>query len=169
MNGVIRSAGGAALVLALAMLPGGSAAAQDSVEIRADGPDVSNSAAGASNVRMERNAGRQQANSGDGQGNQEVRRAPRDDQRQRNRSERRNRDNSDGGGEAAPIEGYGEGWVPGPEAAPADPAAAIPAGGSETNPVRLPSTGAGIDPSLPAALAASIAAAAAVAGLRRQR
>lgn len=164
MTDLIRPAGGATLALALAMLLAGGAAAQDSLEIRADGPDVSNSAAGADNVRMERNPGRQQANSGDGQGNQEVRRAPRDNQRQRDRSERRNRNNNNNnGGETAPVEGYGEGWVPEPEAA------AIPDGGSETRPVQLPSTGVGIDPSLPVALVASIAAAAAAAGVRRRR
>ncbi len=162
MNGSMKPASGVALAFMLAALLGSGAAAQDSLEIRADGPDVSNSAAGADNVRMERNPGRQQATSGDGQGNQEVRRAPRDSQRQRNRSERRNRNNN-GGGETAPVEGYGEGWAPGPEAD------AVPAGGSETKPVQLPSTGVGIDPSLPAAVVASIAAAAAAVGIRRRR
>ncbi len=163
MIGSIKPAGGVGLAFTLVVLLGGGAAAQDSLEIRADGPDVSNSAAGADNVRMERNPGRQQATSGDGQGNQEVRRAPREDRRERNRSERRNRNNNSGGGETAPVEGYGEGWVPGPEAD------AVPAGGSETRPVQLPSTGVGIDPSLPAAVVASIAAAAAAAGIRRRR
>ena len=166
MGTFVRSAGVAAVAFSLAVLLGGGAAAQDSLEIRADGPDVSNNAAGADNVRMERNPGRQQASAGDGQGNQEVRRAPRDDQRQRDRSERRNRNNG-GGGEAAPVEGYGEGWAPGP-AAPVE-GAAVPAGGSETNPVQLPSTGVGIDPALSGALVAGIAAAAAAAGLRRRR
>jgi hypothetical protein len=153
----------AATAVALVLL-GQSVAAQD-IEIRADGPNQSSSAAGADNVRMERNPGRQEANAGDGQGNQEIRRSPREDRGgQRDRSERGNRNS----GEAAPASGFGAGTAAAPETA-ADGQAAVPAGGSETSPVRLPSTGGGTVPGLSAALVVAISAAAAGAAALRRR
>ncbi len=173
-----RLSAGTALAALLALSATGVAVGQDSVEIRADGPDVVDSAAGADNVRVELNPGRQQAAAAQGEGNQEIRRAPRDDQ-ERQRDER-NRDrggnNADGGGggdagaapaETAPV-----------EAAPAEAPRALPEESSRASqqavdqprPVRLPSTGAGLAGSMTPGVAAFAAAGAALGGfvLRRR-
>ena len=176
-----RLSAGTALAALLALSATGVAVGQDSVEIRADGPDVVDSAAGADNVRVELNPGRQQAAAAQGEGNQEIRRAPRDDQ-ERERDER-NRDrgnNADGGGgddagggsessavgaapaEAAPVEA--------PQAQPEESSRATQQVADQPRPVRLPSTGAGLAGSMTPGVAALAAAGAALGGcvLRRR-
>lgn len=169
MSRLGRVAGVLALALAVVGAEAPGVGAQDSIEIRADGPDSVDSAAGADNVRMERNPGNQQANAADGTGNQEVRRAPREE-RDRGRNRDRSGRGGDGGGEAAPVEGYGEGIAAAPEPAAAQDAAA---GGSATRPVQLPSTGAGAVAGVAglagAALAALLAAGIGAVGLNRRR
>jgi len=138
---------GAMLAAIMAIGLAGSALGQDTIEIRADGPTVADSAAGADNVRVELNPGRQQAVASQGQGNQEIRRAPTaGGERQRGDRDRNRAGNSGGGG-------GGEGGVAdaAPEAAPGDdaqnePQAPAPAAADmapQPRPVQLPSTGAG--------------------------
>jgi len=163
-----RMLAGTALAVLISVGAAGSALGQDTIEIRADGPDVTDNAAGADNVRVELNPGRQQANAAQGTGNQEIRRAPRQD-REQNRDRNRDRAGRNSGGEAA---------EPAPvEAAPAEAAAAesqvapqaAPASGSETRPVQLPATGVGMVNAVPGALALLGGGAAAAAWLVRRR
>lgn len=159
------------------LLAGGSASSalgQDTIVIRADGPDVSNSAAGADNVRVEANPGRRQVALGQGQGNQEIRRAPRPN-REQNRDRDRSRNNRDQGGEAAaPASAPAPAPVPVAEATEAQPVAeSNVAQGSETQPIALPSTGAGLIDVVPRLVAllsgGAIAAGAGWSGRRRQQ
>jgi hypothetical protein len=155
-----RFATGTVLAALLTIGLAGSTLGQDSVEIRADGPDVTDSAAGADNVRVELNPGRQQAAAGQGVGNQEIRRAPRDDsERQRNDRDRTRAANSGGdaagGGDAGGSEGGVEAAAPAAapaDAAPAEPQAPAASGNAQAapRPVQLPSTGSGLVGSLPA-------------------
>jgi hypothetical protein len=191
-----RVASGVAMAVALTLGVSLAAGAQD-IEIRDDGSNVSHSAAGASNVRMERNGGRETALSGDGQGNQEIRRGGRNDREDRTRTHGQNKDNGDsyggnsgaagdsyaggdsyGGGMSAYVDPAAAGWQPEPvpDAAGYTPApvaaaapAAIPAGGSPTNPVLLPRTGSPVfDPAGLVAALGSGAVVSAMFGLRRR-
>lgn len=152
---------GAAFATALSLGLAGGVVAQDAVEIRANGPNVVDNAAGADNVRVEVSPGRRQAAASEGQGNQEIRRAPRDD-RARQRDDRdRNRGGNNGGGDSGAAGAA-------PAAAPADSARADPQAAAEgrgaatsqaatkgvgtaapqAKPVQLPSTGSGLVGSL---------------------
>lgn len=154
----------AGAVVAVAVGVGGASGgfAQD-VQIRDDGPNVSNSAAGASNTRIERAPGNQQAISNNGQNNREAKRASRGENRQ-------NKDDSggNGGGEPAPSDGFLNPDTSGlQEPAPvAEPVAAetaqpapAPASGSATSPIQLPKTGTGgVDLSMISAIVAAAGA-----------
>ena len=144
-----RLALGVAFATALSLGLAGGAVAQDAVEIRANGPNVVDNAAGADNVRVEVSHGRQQAAASEGQGNQEIRRAPRDDRARQRDDRARNRGGNNGGGgaEAAPVdtaqaepqaatEGRG---AAAPQAATQGVGTAAP----QAKPVQLPSTGSG--------------------------
>lgn len=151
-----RVVGGAAVAAVLVGTTAAGARAQDTIEIRDDGGYVSDSAAGPDNVTIERNPGSQRALAAEGTGNQEIRRAPR-----QNRERDRDRGGRGGGGNAAPAEGgVADAGAAPVETAPA-PAVIAPAEGAAPQPVQLPSTGAG---GLPIELAVALAAAAAGLG-----
>jgi LPXTG-motif cell wall-anchored protein len=156
------------VALALAAALGGSwalpAMAQNNgIVIQNNGVSQSDSAAGADNVRISRDAGASSSNMGAGTNNEVVRaeKAPKD----RNRKNRSN-DEVAAPAEAAPAEGdyqaYGEGEAPAepvaPDAAPQEMAHPVD---DMTAPIKLPNTGAG----LPSSSLTAIAAAALVAGL----
>lgn len=170
-----RALTGAGFAMALTLAAGGGAFAQD-ISIQDNGGNVNDSQAGASNVRMERNPGQEQALEGAGQGNQNIRR-----ERQQRERERQDRGNRGGDGMAAPAEEWVDpnaaGWAPAPEwvePAPAAQPAPAQVGGAPAPVIALPSTGAGsagIGGILPAIVAAGAAAAAFAGGrigLRRE-
>ena len=160
-----RAVSGVAMAVALTFGVTLAAGAQN-IEVHDDGSNVSHNASGASNVRMERNNGREAALSGDGQGNQEIHRG-RNNVPDRSRTHGQNKGGKDSyGGDSYNGDSYGgdsyggqmagyvdpasQSWQPEAIAdASAAPVAAmpaapvIPAGGSPTNPVRLPNTGTG--------------------------
>ncbi|MCC6315307.1 MAG: hypothetical protein IT337_14990 [Thermomicrobiales bacterium] len=158
---VARATAGAVIAVALGFGFIGIASAQD-VRISNDGPNVTSSAAGADNVRVERNPGRQQAVGGDGVGNRVERRQAKRE-RDRNKNDRGGGNEVAAAPEAAPVDegGQQEAWAPESD---------VPAGGSESKPVKLPSTGVGeIGGLLPLAAIAGAVAAGALGTRRLQR
>jgi hypothetical protein len=170
-----RLAAGAAVAMTITIGIAGTGLAQD-IQISDNGGNVSNSAAGASNVRMERSGGREAALSGDGQGNQEIRRGNRAARPERERNRDRGGNNGGEWNDEAAAEGYMDpaaaGWEGEPEWQPEpvwEPeAAAVPASGSPTSPIRLPNTGSALA-GLATVISGLMAAAAASAGLAVRR
>jgi LPXTG-motif cell wall-anchored protein len=167
---IIAAAVAAALLTGWAMP---SAAQQNGVVIQNNGVDSSDSAAGADNVRISNNPGNGQSLSGGGLNNDIG------TKKERNRKDRGARNNA----EAAPVEEYAAADENVPPAE-GDYQAYGDEGSGETVPaveesvvdsssqqvVKLPSTGAGIENSMPLAAAAGLAALALGAtNLRRRR
>jgi LPXTG-motif cell wall-anchored protein len=161
-----------AALVAAALLTGWalpSAAQQNGIVIQNNGVDSSDSAAGADNVRISNNPGNGQSLSGGGLNNDIG------TKKERNRKDRGARNSA----EAAPAEEYAapaEEYVPPAEGdyqAYADEGAVEPApavDSSSQQVLKLPSTGAGSETSLPFAAAAGLAALALGAtSLRRRR
>jgi LPXTG-motif cell wall-anchored protein len=165
-----------AAVVAAALMTGWAmptAAQQSGVVIQNNGVDSSDSAAGADNVRISNSPGSGRTASGGGVNNATGTANDRD------RKDRGARNNA----EAAPVEEYaaaGDGYVPPAEGAYlpsgeeayAEPVPAVDESvdASSGQVLKLPSTGAGIDTSMPVAAAAGLAALALGAlSLRRRR
>jgi LPXTG-motif cell wall-anchored protein len=165
-----------AVVVAAALVTGWAmpaAAQQNGIVIQNNGVDSSNSAAGADNVRVSNSPGTGRTESGGGLNNATGTANDRD------RKDRGARNNA----EAAPVEEYaaaGDGYVPPAEGAylPAGeegyvepvPAVEESVDSSSEQVLKLPSTGAGIETSMPVASAAGLAALALGAlSLRRRR
>jgi LPXTG-motif cell wall-anchored protein len=156
-----------AAVVAAALVTGWglpTAAQQNGVVIQNNGVDSSDSAAGADNVHISNSPGSGHSASGGGVNNSTG------EAKDRNRKDRGARNNA----EAAPVEEYaaaGDGYVP-PAESDYQPVPAVEenATSSSGQVLKLPSTGAGIETSLPLAAAAGLAALALGAtSLRRRR
>ena len=161
-----------AAVVAAALLTGWampSAAQQNGVVIQNNGVDSSDSAAGADNVRISNNPGNGRSTSGGGLNNTIG------TTKDRNRKDRGARNNA----EAAPAEEYvppaegdyqayaDEGYV---EPVPAVEESVVDVSAEQEQVLKLPSTGAGIETSMPLAAAAGLAALAlGGTSLRRRR
>jgi len=161
-----------AAVVAAALLTGWampSAAQQNGVVIQNNGVDSSDSAAGADNVRISNNPGNGRSMSGGGLNNTIG------TTKDRNRKDRGARNNA----EAAPAEEYvppaegdyqayaDEGYV---EPVPAVEESVVDVSAEQEQVLKLPSTGAGIETSMPLAAAAGLAALAlGGTSLRRRR
>ncbi len=161
-----------AAVVAAALLTGWampSAAQQNGVVIQNNGVDSSDSAAGADNVRISNNPGNGRSMSGGGLNNTTG------TTKDRNRKDRGARNNA----EAAPAEEYvppaegdyqaytDEGYV---EPVPAVEESVADVSADQEQGLKLPSTGAGIETSMPLAAAAGLAALAlGGTSLRRRR
>ena len=161
-----------AAVVAAALLTGWampSAAQQSGVVIQNNGVDSSDSAAGADNVRISNNPGNGRSMSGGGLNNTIG------TTKDRNRKDRGARNNA----EAAPAEEYvppaegdyqayaDEGYV---EPVPAVEESVVDVSAEQEQVLKLPSTGAGIETSMPLAAAAGLAALAlGGTSLRRRR
>lgn len=165
-----------AAVLAAVLVTGWAmpgAAQQSGVVIQNNGVDSSDSAAGADNVRISNSPGSGSSASGGGLNNATG------TAKDRNRKDRGARNNA----EAAPVEEYaasGDGYVPPAEGdylasgqegyAEPVPAVEESVDSSSDQVLKLPSTGAGIEASMPAAAAAGLGALALGAmSLRRRR
>jgi hypothetical protein len=158
---IIAAAMAAALLTGWAMP---SAAQQNGVVIQNNGVDSSDSAAGADNVRISNNPGSGRSSSGGGQNNATG------SAKERNRKDRGGRNNA----EAAPAEEYAapadeyvppaegeyqayadEGYV---EPVPAVEESVVDVSTEQEQVLKLPSTGAGIETSMPFAAATGLAA-----------
>ena len=167
---IIAAAVTAALLTGWAMP---ATAQQNGVVIQNNGVDSSDSAAGADNVQISNSPGSGRTSSGGGLNNTTG------EAKDRNRNDRGARNNA----EAAPVEEYaaaGDGYVPpaeGDYSASGEegyvepvPAVEESVDGSSGQVLKLPSTGAGIETSMPLAAAAGLAALALGAtSLRRRR
>ena len=162
---IIAAVVAAALVTGWAMP---SAAQQSGVVIQNNGVDSSDSAAGADNVRISNSPGSGRTSSGGGVNNTTG------TANDRNRKDRGARNNA----EAVPVEEYaaaGDGYVPPAEGDLQPYVEPVPAveesvDSSSEQVLKLPSTGAGIETSMPVAAAAGLAALALGAmSLRRRR
>ena len=164
---IIAAVVAAALVTGWAMP---SAAQQNGVVIQNNGVDSSDSAAGADNVHISNSPGSGRSSSGGGLNNTTG------EAKDRNRKDRGARNTA----EAAPVEEYaaaGDGYVPPaegdyPAEGYAEPVPAVEEGvdSSSAQVLKLPSTGAGIETSMPLAAAAGLTALALGAtSLRRRR